>query len=141
MSRYLNDAPLRDLSGPFGALLLLTPDAIGSSKAAELDGLLLAAFLRWLPYERERLALIAADDCKPEWDVRFDALSGPWHDGMNAIKAMSARTPEGIRAKATVLRALLQNHVGLGGGRPDSASSSEAFAWSLVTDIVGKVGV
>ena len=111
------------------------------SKAAELDGPLLATFLRWLSYERERLALSAADDCKPEWDVRFDAMSGPWHDGMNAIRAMSARTPEGIRAKAAVMRALLQNHVGLGGARPDSATLSEAFAWSLVTDIVGRVGV
>ena len=56
-------APIRDLSGPLG---VLTPDAIGSTKAAELDGALLAAFLRWLPYERERLALLSGVNSVPE---------------------------------------------------------------------------
>lgn len=125
--------PHGDLTGAFGALLLLAP------MSSEIDGELLSAFARWMPFERERIALIAADDCKPEWDERFDAMNGPWHDGMNAIRTMPARTPEGVRAKATVLRSLLQNHVGIDTGR-DSASTSEAFAWSLVTDILGQSG-
>ena len=131
-------ASRRDLAGAFGALMLLAPLAAGAVKAAEIDGELLTAFAEWHPFEQERLALMRADDSTAEWDERFETMSGPWHEGMSAIMALSARTPEGIRAKATVMRALLENHVGHTGMIHDCATPSEAFAWSLVTDMLGR---
>ena len=134
-------ATRRDLFGAMGALLLLTAAEAGPAKAAELDGRLLALVARWEPWERERLAVAALDGDDPALEARFDAYTAPWHDLMYEIMDAPARTPEGIHAKARVLRALLANHEDFGSRHePSSASPSEHFAWSLVSDILGRAG-
>ena len=136
-------AARRDVLGSFGALLMLGAAEAGPAKAAELDGELLDAYRRWLPWDAERVAIRALPMEDATWEPRFDAYTDGWHDGMHEIMAIPARTPEGIRVKATVMRALLENHVGFGEpgrGTPPCASPSEAFAWSLINDMLGRAG-
>ena len=133
----------RELLGAASTLLLLGATEAGPAKAAELDGALLDAYRRWLPWEAERVAVRSLSMEDDIWDARFDAYTDPWHDGVDEIMAITARTPEGIRVKATVLRALLENHVGFNGpgrGTPSCATASEAAAWSLVRAMLGRAG-
>lgn len=131
----------RDLFGAGAALLLLGTAAAGASKARELDGELLTAFRDWQPWERERQAVAKLDDEDPTWQARFDAFSGEWHDLVEEITDLPARTPEGIAIKARVLRAVLLNHVvdeDDGEADKGQASTSETLAWSLVSDMLGR---
>ena len=60
---------------------------------------------------------------------------------MAEVMDLPARTPEGIHAKAVVLRALLENHTGISGRyENEDTSPSEEFAWSLVDDLLGRAG-
>jgi len=105
-----------------------------------LDGELLAAYARWLPWEAERKRVVALALGDPTWDARFDAYTDAWHAGMAEMMRIPARTPEGLDAKARVMRALLENHVGCEDGLIEGASPSEEFAWSLVNDRLGRSG-
>ena len=136
----VSGATRRNLFGTMGAMLLLTAAEAGPAKATELDGELLAAFARWQPWDRERIAVESLADDDPTYDDRFTAYSGHWHARMLEIMDLPARTPEGICCKATVLRSLLQNHTGIGPYPNESVTPSEAFAWSLVNDMLGRAG-
>ena len=133
-------ATRRNLFGAAGAMLLLSAAEAGPAKAAELDGELLAAIAQWEPWERERHAVEALDGDDPTYDARFDAYAEPWHECMQDIMDLPARTPEGIQGKTRVLRALLQNHAGHGSGLHEGSSPSEHFAWSLCQDMLGRAG-
>ncbi len=111
-----------------------------TAQAADLDGELLAAYAHWRPWEAERKRVVALAISDPTWDARFDAYTDAWHAGMAEMKRMPARTPEGLEVKARVMRALLENHVGYEDGLIEGASPSEEFAWSLVNDMLGRVG-
>ncbi len=105
-----------------------------------LDGELLAAYARWLPWEAERKRVVALALGDPTWDARFDAYTDAWHAGMAEMMRMPACTPEGLEVKARVMCALLENHVGYEDGLIEAASPSEEFAWSLVNDMLGRAG-
>ena len=145
-------ATRRDLFGTMSAMLLLTAAEAGTAKAAELDGELLAAFRKWQPWDRERQAIDAiysefphsyAPDGRHIADDRFDACTDQWHALVDEITETPARTPEGILVKATVLRSALVDY-GIGNAtRPadeDDITPPDCLAWSLVTDMLGRVG-
>ena len=145
-------ATRRDLFGTMGAMLLLTAAEAGTAKAAELDGRLLAAVREWQPWDRERRAVNAiyrefpdshAPDGRHIADERFDAYTDQWHALVDEIVETPARTPEGIMVKATVLRSALEDYRSGDAGCPaneDNITPSDRLAWSLVTDMLGRVG-
>ena len=135
-----NTTSRRQLFGGTVSLMLLAATEAGAAKAQELDGDLLAAYRRWLPWEEERLRVEALPLGDETFDARYKAYTGDWHDTMAEIMELPARTPEGINAKARVMRALLDNHIGLCAIDDGSASASEQFAWSLLDDMLGRAG-
>jgi hypothetical protein len=127
------DASRRQLVGAGAALLLLAPAAIGTTKAAEIDGKLLrlcADLERWdrKRQQRDREFQAGIDHTEEE----TDAVLGPWWDAVDAIAATPARTPEGIRAKADAARR------GIIGCFGDERQQVTVLVASLLTDMLGK---
>ena len=123
-------ASRRHLFGTGAALLLLAPFAVGQSKAAELDGDLLAlcALLEAQQAEVRRVA----DDPNDEDMIKLDAALDGWWETVDEITATPARTPEGVRAKAGAVRTAV---VGTSG---DACPSVKAMLASLLTDMLGE---
>ena len=138
-------ATRRDLFGTFGAMLLLSAAEAGPAKAAELDGELLACCAEALAIDAEsnrlfRIAVAAGDDAPPDhpdWQVHdaYDDATNPrWHELVEHIAATSARTPEGLRAKATVARSTVTEE------RRELPDPADTLAWSVLTDVLGSAG-
>jgi hypothetical protein len=101
------------------------------------DKLLAAAFASWQEWDRERAIVDALPEGDPTFDDRYKAYAGPWHKRAEQITFIPAHTPEGIHAKAVVLRAWYESHHGAPQFDEDESLSIK-LAWSLVNDILGK---
>lgn len=108
-------ATRRDLFGTMGALLLLTAAEAGQAKAAELDGELIACCTEalWIDTESRRLWTIwlATPEIvgvqQPEqiaYDAHEAATLDRWHELVDHVCTLPARTPEGLRDKIAVAR-------------------------------------
>ena len=106
--------------------------------APDPDRLFFDRYNEWLPVEAERLQIEALPSGDPTFEARFSVNADRWHDLMYAIMDVSPLTKRGLHAKATVLQALLKNHLSFGSEGTDerSGSPSEKFAWCLVNDML-----
>jgi hypothetical protein len=137
----------RDLFGAStAAMLVMTAPAEGKAKVAGIDADLLAAcgeYLRLHDAELPLRAIMRGDDdeagdraydyCDTKiWD-RQDELTGQ-------IRALSAKTPEGIRSKAQVTQIVLSRAVmaTLGETFEEQAERHEMLVMSLLQDMVGR---
>ncbi len=133
----------RQLFGAGAALLLLAPDAAGSTKAAELDGDLLTLCAEYgiAAAERETLddgIVLATTGEREDYYTRcLDYALGRCNTLRDRVTAISSRTLQGVKAKATVLRDELDmmHATEIEGG---DAEPEIALAWSLVNDILGR---
>ena len=131
-------ATRRDLFGTMGAMLLLTAAEAGPAKAAELDGELLSCCAEVLAIDCESDRLW--DECPmdgghPAWvayNAHTDATMPRLSDLVLQISATSARTPEGIRAKAAAARCMMPQD------RQDDPDPCERLAMSLYEDLLGR---
>ncbi len=128
-------ATRRDLFGTMGALLLLTAAEAGPAKAAELDGELLALCDEAVALHEGDVAIIDAMEaanlslCGPRGKTAWEAVyahSDTWRDLCEQIAALPARTPEGLVAKAKVLRRVV--------------ALEEPLVASLCRDVLRRVG-
>jgi hypothetical protein len=126
-------------------MLVLAAAAAGTDKAQELDGELLSSVSEWHRLVTQDKA--TWDGLKDEetavgqayWD-EADADGGIWdriHDAAERIMTLPARTPEGIRGKASVLRRMLLDHHEEQLDE-DCADEEIRVAFSLVSDILGR---
>jgi hypothetical protein len=108
------------------------------TSASGPDSKLLAAFARWQHWGRECAILdsLPADD--KSYDERYSTCYGPWHELAAKIVVIPAHSPEGIRAKAEVVRALFVVDHCPGTEFDENESISLRGAWSLVNDMLGK---
>ncbi len=129
---------LRDLMGAGSSLLLVAAFAAGEAKAEELDGELLARAAEFLKAQElqdrltrdefaaeeggldERANLLFEEGCRLE-DVQAGRA--------DEIAALPARTTDGLRAKAEIVRAFY-------GDDPPGGSIVDCVIWSLVLDLV-----
>ena len=128
-------ATRRDLFGTMGAMLLLTAAEAGPAKAAELDGNLLALCNEAVALHEASTdatdAIMATDpplarlQSTAAWKAVY-ARSATWHELCAEIADMPARTPEGLRAKAIVLRRVI--------------ALEEPLVASLCRDLLGRIG-
>lgn len=133
----------RQLFGAGAALLLLAPNAAGSTKAAELDGDLLTLCAEYgiAAAERETLddgiVLATTGEREDYYTLCLDHALGRCNTLRDRITAISSRTLHGVKAKAMVLRDELDmmhaTEIEGGGAEPEIA-----LAWSLVNDILGR---
>ncbi len=137
-------ASRRNLFGSMGALLLLTAAEAGPAKAGELDGELLACCAEALAIDREANRLWAAccalplgigkhpafDACEAYDAATLDA----WHELVDRICDLPARTPEGLRQKAAVARSAVPTE------RRDEPDPVDRLAWSVFGDMLGSAG-
>jgi hypothetical protein len=93
----------RALFGAPAALLLLAAPASGATNARELDGELLAMCA-------EAMRLDLASETIDGGDA-IDAMLTQWGELADTIAVTPARTPEGLQAKATVIRHLMAPNV------------------------------
>ncbi len=121
-------------------------DVIGApAHTLTADADLLTAFREWQPQERERQAVAAIYRNHPEEyapngrhiaDDRYDAWHKGWHDLVDKAIKTPAHSPEGIQAKATMLRAMLE-HDGIADiFDADDTTVSDVLTWSLVRDVL-----
>ena len=141
----VSTATRRDLFGSMGALLLLTAAEAGPTKAAELDGELLAMCAEYVTLERdERTQREAMTEAERRAYDRSRPL--PWSDEarhtpdkllVRSIAKLPARTPEGLRAKASVLR---WYYGGSDEECPFAWRPEDALLGSVLTDVLGRTG-
>ncbi len=128
-------ATRRDLFGTMGAMLLLTAAEAGPAKAAELDGQLLGLCDEAVALHAENVAAtdaidaaglrLSSEEGAAAWEAVY-ARSATWHDLCAEIAALPARTPEGLRGKAIVLRRVV--------------ALEEPLVASLCRDLLGRAG-
>ena len=128
-------ATRRDVFGTMGAMLLLTAAEAGPAKAAELDGELLALCDEAVALHEagnaiyDRIERTGLTHASPEGAAAWNSIyngSATWRDLCAEIADMPARTPEGLRAKAVVLRRIV--------------ALEEPLVASLCRDLLGRVG-
>jgi hypothetical protein len=134
----------RDAASGGIAMLVLAATAAGSAQAAELDGELLSSAAEWRRLvAQDKATWRSLEDEETAagqayWDEAA-ASGGIWdriHDAAERVMARPATTPEGIRAKASVLQQMLREHQIEEG----CANEEIRVALSLVSDIMGRVG-
>lgn len=131
-------AARRDLFAGFASMLLLIPAEAGASKAAELDGELIAACAEFTRLEDAYDVACRAEDRTPEGPEkealldRLDVLGDEQLAVYAAICDAPARTPEGLRAKAGAVACWFAKS---GDGTP--CNHADQLAWSLVRDVLG----
>ncbi len=127
-----------DLFAGFASMLLLVPSEAGASKAAELDGELIAACAEFGRLEDAYDVTCRAEDRAPDGPEKdalldqVDALGDEQLAVYAAICTTPARTPEGLRAKAHALACWFAKS---GDGTP--CNHGDQLAWSLVRDLLG----
>jgi hypothetical protein len=113
------------------------PDGALLSSAAEYNRLFDQDKAAWDSLEEaDRAAEEAYGD-------EADAVGGVWqrmHEDAGRVITLPATTPEGIRAKASVLKRMLLEHYELELEK-GSANEEIKVAWSLAMDIVGRPAV
>lgn len=123
------------------ALLLLAPVAAGPAKATEIDGELLARCGEYQAADREAAQISCELEGLPDGTSRLvhDPVSARLHaamtrsaDALGSIINLPARTPEGIAAKAAVLR------IATSDGMYTAPDLHELLALSLADDITGR---
>ena len=132
-------ATRRDMFGTMGAMLLLTAAEAGPAKAAELDGELLHACADFA--QSDRLLLASFTDPAISHEAGVTLTEHRDHLVM-LIADLPARTPEGLRAKATAARCAM--HTDLPEMLEDTFADC-AQAWhrlldSLCQDVTGRAG-
>ena len=138
-------ATRRNLFGSMGALLLLTAAEAGPAKAGELDGELLACCAEALAieYESNRLYAVccalqsrslSSRLADAAYDAHEDATLDTWHELVDRICDLPARTPEGLRQKAAVARSAVPTE------RRDEPDPVDRLAWSVFGDVLGRAG-
>ncbi len=132
-------ATRRDLFGTMGALLLLIAAEAGTAKAAELDGEILAC-CRDFCVVHDRC--LASDQTSTWCDEEMDAIAEDRRSILRRLGSLTARTPEGLRAKAEVLRIVMDYDVGsqIVDTFEDLAQPHERLAMSLCRDLLGRAG-
>jgi hypothetical protein len=135
-----------------GSLQALPPEeqrakatAAGRKEAAELDGELIASadeYHRLVAQDRAARANVRNEGVEAEQNYcdEAEAESGIWNrinDATDRVIMLPAATPEGLRAKASVLEQMMVEQHGeqIDEGRLDE---DVALAWSLVCDITGR---
>jgi hypothetical protein len=131
MPRATPSTRRRDLFGSAAALLLLAAPAAGPAKAQELDGDLLDLVAEFHDLHAE-LDRLAASDAP---DDAYDAVNEDWLAVLEEAIALPARTPEGLRAKASLFLPAMRNMV----ADPPFAEVGHRLAHALVVDITGGV--
>ncbi len=132
-------AARRGLLGGFASMLLLIPSEAGASKAAELDGELIAACAEFGRLEDAYDVTCRAEDRTPDGpekealDAQLDVLGDQQLQLYAMLCGMPARTPEGLRAKAEAVLCWLQK-------APDGTpcNHGDQLTWSLVRDLLGR---
>ncbi len=119
-------------------------DLLATSSLSQLghsDAPLLESYARWLPLERERLALNTlynarqGDEPAPELDARYERYTDHWHDQAAVIRDTPATTPEGLKAKLHIARSVLDALTYLGQpSKGDDWTTGEQFAWAALND-------
>ena len=132
-------ATRRDLFGTMGALLLLTAAEAGSAKAAELDGELLSCCRDFYAAHRR---YVESDQAPTWYDEEMDAITEDRCGILRHLGGLVARTPEGLRAKAEVLRIAMDYdvRVQIADTFEDRARPHEWLAMSLCRDLLGRAG-
>ena len=131
----------RGLIGGASMLILVAAEA-GVAKAEELDGELLQAaadFHRLRAQDKAFWKTLSDDPGNVIWD-QHNAPDGRWtriDEAADRVAELPAKTPEGLRAKATVVEALMIEHHGeqLEEGCEDE---QVRLAMSLACDVLGK---
>jgi hypothetical protein len=141
----------RAVLGSGASLLLLTAAAAGPAKADELDGELLDLCIEF----QEKEAILRrldnwfrfVDFDGPEHasqqqarSAELDAGNEEWHELLDEIIEIPARTPEGLRAKAAVLLPALNTFAvsEWDAKVEEDATAHERLAWSLAQDLLGR---
>jgi hypothetical protein len=116
-------------------MLLLTAAEAGPAKAAELDGELLSLCTEAVALHEQQMAandaiqafglLSSSPEGRAAWDAIY-ARTPLWDDLCDQIADLPARTPEGLRGKAMVLRR--------------SVALEEPLVASLCRDVLGRAG-
>ncbi len=119
-------------------------DLLATSSLSQLghsDAPLLESYARWLPLERERLALNTlynarqGDEPAPKLDARYERYTDHWHDQATVIRDTPATTPEGLKAKLHIARSVLDALTYLGQpSKGDDWTTGEQFAWAALKD-------
>ena len=97
----------RALFGASAALLVLGAAPAGPGKAAELDGELLEAAAAIAAIDRQLAAWDTSD--KEPTDADYQAEQDDFWLFADRVRQLPARTPEGVQAKARVLRLVLKS--------------------------------
>ena len=114
-----------------------TPANNTAAQEPGADRELLRAYNAWLLWEEERLRISGMPRGNPAYDMLFNANSEGWHEHLEAVtQAPPANSPAGISAKAHVLKALLENHMGYGSRFPTYGEKRDDLAYSLVVDMM-----
>jgi hypothetical protein len=138
-------ATRRDLFGTMGAMLLLTAVEAGPAKAAELDGELIELSAEFVAWKRADHGAYAAMD-EAQRQAACLARPRPWSEAahhtpdrllVTRIARMPARTPEGLRAKAT---ALWWFYDGTDEWEPFGWRREDALLASVLDDVLGRAG-
>lgn len=124
----------RDLLGAFASMLLLLPIEAGASKAAELDGELLACCCEAQAIDVRSNAICDEVEDLPSSDPRWEMayteaaiLMKNYRVAVARAVVLPARTPEGLRAKAGLVLSHMQND-----------DTSTDIALSLARDVTGR---
>ena len=142
----VSSANRRDLFSTMGAMLLLTAAEAGPAKAADLDGELLALcaeYVVWTRADRAKRSEMTLDEQQASNTASVAAmLSGDDHQAydkrlVQQIARLPARTPEGLRAKAT---ALWWYYGGGDGWEPFGWRREDALIASVLDDVLGRAG-
>ena len=131
-------ATRRDLFGTMGTMLLLTAAEAGAGKAAELDRDLLAACAAF--YDADRTDRASNTDEPTPSDELVEARRDARDELLDQAATLPARTPEGLMAKAAVLRVAMHRDVteSLNETFADRAEPYHVLADSLCRDLLGR---
>ena len=138
-------ATRREMFGTMGALLLLTAAEAGPTKAAELDGELIAMCEEVVAIDQEsdrlwEICCAQADGVKGDhptfvaYDAHENATFAHRLGLIDTIVNTPARTPEGLRAKAATARSTMPVEP------IEDRSRGDRLALSLYADMLGRAG-
>ncbi len=139
-----NSVSRRDAAAGGLAMLVLAAAAAGQTKAAELDGELLALCREFGERNARSEELNRFEELFPSshpqsvaaW-LEIGALVERGWEIRDRVATLQARTPEGLLAKARV--ALWETCDGAPEDGPSEGSGSQV-AWSLARDVLGRAG-
>ncbi len=120
----------RRLFGTGAALLVLGAAPASLGKAAELDGELLEAASGVAAIDRQQAAWMEAGSGS---DAEWEETAASYWANADRVLQLPARTPEGIKAKARVLRSV---YLSVAGSEGDCVGE---HLHSLVRDMLGEI--